>query len=110
MSQTIILIHCSCKDVQEAQTIASALIEQRLAGCATISSPVLSVYRWQQQVESEPEVLLQIKSTQQNFARVEAAILSLHSYDVPEIIATEISACSKDYREWLIQSCQPEPE
>jgi periplasmic divalent cation tolerance protein len=84
-----------------AERIASELVNRRLAGCVQIVGPIQSVYRWQGAVERAEEWLLLIKTTTERYAAVEAAIRELHSYEVPEIIATPITAGSDGYLTWL---------
>jgi len=52
-------------------------------------------------VESAKEFLLLIKTTKKRFAAVRDAVLKLHSYDVPEIIALPIAAGSRAYVDWI---------
>jgi len=86
---------------QEAQEIAAALVERRLAACAQVTGPLTSVYRWQGRIEHSQEWLCTLKSRQSRFAEVEKAIQELHSYECPEILATPISAGFSAYLEWL---------
>jgi periplasmic divalent cation tolerance protein len=86
---------------EEANAIATALVERRLAACVQIVGPVQSVYRWQGRIDRSEEWLCQIKTTGTHYSAVEAAIRELHSYDCPEIIATPIVAGSAAYLQWL---------
>lgn len=63
----------------EAETIATALLEERLAACVNILSPVRSLYRWQGKIADDREWLLVIKTRAERFAAVEARVRSLHS-------------------------------
>ncbi|MBX3433834.1 MAG: divalent-cation tolerance protein CutA [Pirellulales bacterium] len=85
----------------EADAIAAALVERRLAACVQIVGPVASVYRWQGRVERAEERLLVVKTTAAAYPQVEAAIRALHSYQCPEIVALPIVAGSDDYLGWL---------
>ncbi|MBX3427371.1 MAG: divalent-cation tolerance protein CutA [Pirellulales bacterium] len=85
----------------EADAIAAALVERRLAACVQIVGPVASVYRWQGRVERAEERLLVVKTTAAAYPQVEAAIRELHSYQCPEIVALPIVAGSDDYLGWL---------
>jgi periplasmic divalent cation tolerance protein len=99
----LVLVTCGKKD--EAGHIARALIEQRLAACVSVLPvPVLSTYRWKNRIEANPEDLLLIKTSRKLLRKVEAAVASLHSYEVPEIIALPIAAGSKKYLAWLGES------
>lgn len=85
---------------EEAQSIARALVEQRLAACVQIAGPIRSCYRWDGQVCEAEEMRLTIKSRAMLQAQVITTIESLHSYDTPEIIVTHVADCSKKYAAW----------
>ncbi|HUV38951.1 MAG TPA: divalent-cation tolerance protein CutA [Planctomycetota bacterium] len=85
----------------DAQRIADALVEKRLAACVQVVGPVTSTYRWQGNVERTTEWLCLIKTTAALYGEVESAIRELHPYEVPEIIAVPVAAGSRDYLEWL---------
>jgi periplasmic divalent cation tolerance protein len=102
--QEHILVLCACGSEAEAEEIADRLVSNRLAACVNISAPVRSVYRWQGQVESAPEWLLTIKTARSRFDELSAAIQSLHSYELPEIIALPIAAGFAPYLRWITDS------
>ena len=85
----------------EARRIAAALVERRLAACVQIVGPITSVYRWQGAVETSQEWQCAIKTRRDLYADVEAAIVELHSYDVPEVLAVPIIAGSPGYLAWV---------
>jgi periplasmic divalent cation tolerance protein len=85
----------------EAERIALALVEARLAACVQIVGPVKSIYRWKGRIESAQEWLCLIKSSEENYGAIEATIRSLHAYETPEIIATPVTGGSRDYLDWL---------
>ncbi len=86
---------------EEAVRLADALVVARLAACVQILPEIESVYHWKGQVERAPEILLLAKTTGENFAALEAAVRSLHSYETPEIVALPITEASSPYLEWL---------
>ncbi len=85
----------------EAERIAEALVEARLAACVQIVGPMASVYRWNGDVERATEWLCIAKTERRLYAEVDAAIKRLHTYEVPEVLATEVVDGSKDYLDWL---------
>lgn len=100
-----IVVLVTCGSRQEARKIARALVERRLAACVNqIGAPVRSLYRWKGKMETAEEFLLVIKSTKRRFAGLRAAILDLHSYDVPEIIVLPVVEGSRAYLDWIAES------
>ena len=85
----------------EAEALARALVERRLAGCVQIVGPINSTYWWQGEVESAEEYLCLIKSSRESYPALEAAIDEVHPYDVPEVLAIPVAAGSAAYLGWL---------
>ena len=86
----------------EAETIATALLEERLAACVNILSPVRSLYRWQGKIADDREWLLVIKTRAERFAAVEARVRGLHSYEVPEVISLPVLAGAAGSLAWIV--------
>ena len=92
---------------EQAESIARALVGERLAACANIVSPIKSIYRWKDEVETDTEHLLIIKTRANLVAKVAARVKELHSYEVPEVIALPIIAGAKPYLDWVLGSTAP---
>ena len=106
MTTEAVLQVTTTTDAQEkAEQIARALIDRHLAACVQVSGPISSFYRWQGKVEAATEWSCTAKTTQSKYAEVERAIRELHSYDEPEIVATEIVAGSASYLNWVRNEC-----
>jgi len=90
--------------LEEAEKIAQALVERMLAACVNIIPSVTSVYRWQDEVQRDSEVLLIVKSRRDVFEQLTGCVKELHSYEIPEIIALPIVAGDVDYLRWLDSS------
>ena len=86
---------------EDALKIAKTMVGGRLAGCAQVVGPISSTYWWKGEIESAEEWLCLMKTKRNLYPEVEAAIRSLHSYEVPEILATPIVAGDPDYLDWL---------
>lgn len=84
-----------------ARTLATGIIEQRLAACAQVIGPITSVYRWEDDVQVAPEWRLEAKTTVARAGDLAEYIHTEHSYDVPEIISVPISGGSGPYLSWL---------
>ena len=98
----VILVTASNKE--EAREIASGLIEARLAACVNIIDAIESVFWWQGKVDRGKEVLLVIKTKKALIKKLIKKVKSLHSYEVPEIIALPIIDGSKEYLRWIDES------
>lgn len=97
----LILVLCTCPDNIVAKNLAQALVERKLAACVNIISAIQSIYRWEEEIHMDNEVLLLIKTTKEAWESLEQTLLELHPYDVPEIIAMPITAGTKDYLSWV---------
>ncbi len=106
METNAILIWCTAPDGGTADRIATALVDAKLAACVSISPEVRSVYRWQGQIERSDEVLMTIKTKQEAYDRLEAALRELHPYDVPEIVAVPVTSGLADYVAWIGDSVE----
>lgn len=95
------IIFCTCPDAETASVIADSLVDKRLAACVNMLPGVRSVYRWQGKCVSSDEWLLIIKSAVAIFPQLQAHILELHPYELPEIIAVPISTGLPAYLDWI---------
>jgi periplasmic divalent cation tolerance protein len=94
--------------VEQARALARTMVERRLAACAQITA-IESFYRWQGEVEHEPEFRLLFKTRAGCYAELEAAIRALHPYELPAIHALPAAQAYAPYAEWVEASTQPEP-
>lgn len=92
----------------DAQKIARALVEQRLAACVQIVGPVESTYHWQGNIETAQEFQCWIKTKLHLYEAVEQTIYKLHPYRVPEILAIPVLAGSEAYLRWLGEEVRPD--
>jgi len=96
-----VVLFVTCGSEEEALKVARALVEERLAACANLVSPIRSIYRWGGKVWDEKEWLLIIKTQRSRFEKLEKRVRSLHSYTTPEIIALPIVEGSSPYLRWI---------
>lgn len=85
----------------QANRISRELVARRHAACVNILPGVRSVYRWQGKIYQDGEWLLVIKSCATEFEDVRSTIQELHDYEVPEILAFEVSQGDKGFLEWM---------
>lgn len=95
------LVNTTTSNKKNAVDIARFLIENRLAACVNIVPNITSIYRWDSNICEEEEFLLNIKTKEELFQKVQEAIISKHEYELPEIIAVKIEKGSDDYLKWI---------
>ena len=98
----IVSVYAVFADSDEAQRVARAVVEERLAACANILGPCRSIYRWQGTVEEADEVAAIFKARADKAEALTARIAALHSYEVPAIVAWPIDSAWPVYRDWVI--------
>ena len=103
MKESVYLVYCTTSNKEESRSIARTLIEKKLAACCTIVPVVASIYCWEGEVEESEESLMLIKTTQKKYEQLEKEIKMIHSYSVPEIIATKLETGSSAYLDWIIE-------
>ncbi len=106
----ILQIQTTIDQRESALAIAEDLVTRQLAACAQVSGPITSVYRWKGKVETAAEWTCTVKTTANLYSAVECRIRQLHSYEEPEIVASEIVATSAGYRRWLQAQVTPPNE
>ena len=106
MSEEAIVVLCTFPDADTARRIGRILVEERLAACVNILPQMESIYRWKGAIETSAEVLALIKSTTWKYQLLEARILELHPYEVPEIVSLRMDAGHIEYLRWIEQSVQ----
>lgn len=97
----IIIVYTTFSTERDARQLSNKLLRKRLIACAQIDAPVSSLYWWNGNIEESLEFRLTMKSRKKLWTALEATISRLHPYDVPEIVAIEVSACSADYEKWI---------
>lgn len=96
-----LFVYMTCPDRAEAQKIASTLVEQRLVACANIMAAHEAVYQWKGKVESATEVAVVMKTRSDLFEDVKEAILKIHSYETPCIVALPIEKGHAPFLKWV---------
>jgi periplasmic divalent cation tolerance protein len=86
---------------EQAEKIAEALVDRRMAGCVQIIGPITSIYHWKGTREKAEEWLCLIKTKAKLHREVEKTIEKMHTYETPEIISVPIVSGSKKYLQWL---------
>jgi periplasmic divalent cation tolerance protein len=86
---------------EDAERIARALVDRRLAACVNVLPGVASFYRWKGDVRRDDEVLLVIKTRSERLPALLEALAALHPYELPELVALPIESGHPPYLAWV---------
>lgn len=109
MGTEVLLVLTNLPDRASADALARALVERRAAACVNVMAPCTSVYRWKGAVESAEEHPVFAKTTTEAYSRLEQAILELHPYELPEIIAVPLAGGLPAYLDWVAAEAAAAP-
>ena len=98
---TVNLIYMTASSKTEAQKIGKALVESRLAACVNILDNMQSIYRWEQEIQQDTEVVLIAKTTGNLISQLIEKVIALHSYDCPCIVSLPISDGYPPFLDWI---------
>ena len=98
---SVLSVYVVFANVEEAERIGRVAIEERLAACINILSPVRSIYRWKGKIETADEVAVIFKTHHWRSDALMERIAELHSYDVPCIVAWPIEKIVGAYADWV---------
>jgi periplasmic divalent cation tolerance protein len=99
-----VLVLVTAPDLETGELIARGLLERELAACVNISPGLISLYRWEGEIQRDPEVLLLIKTRSELLNdQLIPTIQELHPYQLPEIIVLPIIGGERNYLEWIHQ-------
>lgn len=95
------IVFTTLPDQDSARQLAGQLVEARLAACVNVMSPCLSIYRWQGRLNEDGEIPLIIKTRADLYDRLEAFVRERHPYELPELVALDITHGLPGYLAWL---------
>ena len=100
-------VYMTFPDEETAHGIASALLADRLIACANLLPAGRSLYRWEEEIQDEEEVVGFFKTTEGRLAELIARVEELHPYDTPCVVALDVDGGHKPYLEWVAQEVSP---
>ena len=99
-----IIVFVTCESNEQAESIAQAVVTEKLAACVNVLQGIRSCYVWEGALTWSNEILLLIKTTRGRFEQLQDRIKAMHSYSVPEIIGVTIDDAFEKYIAWIDQS------
>ncbi len=95
------IVLTTTNNLDEANRLGRALVEEHLAACATLIPAVESIYGWKGKLETSSETMLMLKTSAEQLAALEARLHQLHSYETPEFLVLNVEAGSHAYLTWM---------
>ena len=100
----MLIVFTTTPNVEEAETLARKIVEAKLAACVQVLPQMKSFYFWENEIQTDTELLLLIKTLEEKYDELAKFIKANHSYDTPEIVAVSAEKVSNDYLNWLNES------
>ena len=94
--------------MDDAARVTRVLVEERLIACGNLLPGARSLYRWEDQVQDQPEVVVLMKTRKQDWSALISRLHELHPYQTPECVAVRIAAGAPQYMAWLEAALEPE--
>ncbi len=94
-----VLVYITHPSTADAEKVLDVLFERKLIACANIF-PIKSAYIWMGAREDADEVVTLVKTTEERWDALKAAVLEIHPYTVPCVM--RLDACANDgYEAWI---------
>ena len=96
-----IIVFVTCETKEQAESIAQAVVTEKLAACVNILPKMWSCYVWKDELTWSEEFQLLIKTTQGRFGQLQERIRAMHTYEVPEIVSVAMEDAAQNYLDWI---------
>jgi periplasmic divalent cation tolerance protein len=101
MATDIRTVLVTASDMERAEALARTLMDERLAACVNLVPRIVSIYRWNDQVQRDDEVLMVMKTTADGVDALRRRVVELHDYEVPEVLVLAVEAGHEPYLRWV---------
>ena len=96
-----VALYTTFQDIEEAKKFGRIILDERLAACVNIIPNVISLYRWDEAVQEDKEVIVWIKTRETLIQAIYAKLETTHSYEVPAFVVYNIQSGSEKYLQWI---------
>ena len=104
----VLIVFSTFANQADAARVARVLVEERLVACAQLVPGARSIYRWQDEVREDAEVVVLMKTRKQDWTALLSRLHELHPYETPECVAVRVAAGAPKYMAWLDEALSPE--
>jgi periplasmic divalent cation tolerance protein len=96
-----VVVLTTLASTDDAVKLIKALLERRLVACGTVTPGARSLYRWEDKLADEQEVMVMLKTRSGAVHGLERAFKELHPYKVPELLVVPVSGGLERYLGWI---------
>ncbi len=86
---------------QDAEAISASLVDEGVVACANLFPQIKSIYKWQDQLKTETEVAVLLKTSDQAVSQASARLKDLHPYECPCIVVIDVAAGHPLFDQWI---------
>jgi periplasmic divalent cation tolerance protein len=104
----MLIVFTTFANAEDAARVVRVLVEERLIACGNLLPGARSLFRWEEKVQDQPEVVVLMKTRKQDWTALISRLHELHPYETPECIAVRIAAGAPKYMAWLEAALEPE--
>ena len=101
LSEKLCLVYITSGSLEEAKNIGQTLVEQNLVACVNILENMTSIYKWEDKLEEDQEVVMIAKTRKTLMPKLIETVNSLHSYDCPCILELPIQGGNPEFLSWI---------
>jgi periplasmic divalent cation tolerance protein len=102
------LLYITAPNREVAESLGRFLVESRLAACANVIDGVTSIYRWKGEIQSDTEAICIAKTSHELIDKATRAIVERHPYELPCVVALDITAGHDAFLQWIEESVSPQ--
>jgi periplasmic divalent cation tolerance protein len=99
-----VIVLSTLPNAEKASEIARILVEEKLCACVNLIPQIQSIYRWEGKVSEDQETLAIIKTLRSQSDALTQRLVSLHPYQVPEVIVLPLVGGHAPYLAWIADS------
>jgi periplasmic divalent cation tolerance protein len=103
--EQVILVLCTFPNAEQARQIGTLVVERQLAACVNLVPGIESIYEWEGKVCLEAEVMGVFKTSAERFEALKDALVEVHPYEVPEVVALPVTKGSAPFLDWVRRQC-----
>ncbi len=96
-----VMIYTTWPGSVEAEAAGHAIVADGLAACVNILPGMVSIYRWQGEIERADEVVMLLKTRVDLAAAVAQAVRARHPYETPAVLFLPVIGGDADYLDWI---------